>query len=64
MGRFEAMRRLETADLMLLATVVIWSLNFTVTKYALQHGFKPLAYSGVRFGAAALLFIGVTQARA
>ena len=63
MGRFEEMRRLELADLMLLVTVVIWSLNFTVTKYALQHGFKPLAYSGVRFGAAALLFIGVTQAR-
>ncbi len=57
------MRRLELADLMLLATVVIWSLNFTVTKYALDHGFKPLAYGGVRFAAAALLFVGVTYVR-
>ena len=57
------MRRLETADLMLLVTVSIWSLNFTVTKYVLDSGFKPLAYGGVRFGAAALLFTGVTYAR-
>jgi drug/metabolite transporter (DMT)-like permease len=57
------MRRPETADLMLLVTVAIWSLNFTVTKYVLNHGFKPLAYGGVRFGAAALLFTGVTYAR-
>jgi drug/metabolite transporter (DMT)-like permease len=63
MGSFEAMRRLELADLMLLVTVVIWSLNFTVTKYALNHGFKPLAYSGVRFAAAAVLFVGVTWMR-
>src|SRR6266496_5323574 len=63
MGRVERVRRPEIADLMLFATVVIWSLNFTVTKYVLNHGFKPLAYSGVRFTAAALLFIGVTWVR-
>ncbi|HWH53955.1 MAG TPA: DMT family transporter [Gaiellaceae bacterium] len=57
------MRRPEAADLMLLVTVGIWSLNFTVTKYVLNHGFRPLAYSGIRFGAAALLFIGVTWSR-
>ena len=48
---------------MLLVTVMIWSLNFTVTKYVLNHGFKPLAYSGVRFTAAAALFVGVTWLR-
>ena len=48
---------------MLLVTVMIWSLNFTVTKYVLSHGFKPLAYGGLRFSAAALLFIGITWAR-
>ena len=63
MGRVEQVRRLELADLMLLVTVMIWSLNFTVTKYVLNSGFKPLAYGGVRFGAAALLFTGVTYAR-
>jgi drug/metabolite transporter (DMT)-like permease len=57
------MRRPELADLMLLVTVVIWSLNFTVTKYVLNHGFKPLAYGGIRFGAAALLFAGLTYTR-
>jgi len=63
MGRVEQVRRLEAADLMLLVTVMIWSLNFTVTKYVLSHGFKPLAYGGLRFSAAALLFIGITWVR-
>jgi drug/metabolite transporter (DMT)-like permease len=48
---------------MLLVTVMIWSLNFTVTKYVLSHGFKPLAYGAIRFSAAALLFIGITWVR-
>jgi drug/metabolite transporter (DMT)-like permease len=63
MGRVERVRRPELADVMLLVTVVIWSLNFTVTKYVLNHGFRPLAYSGFRFSAAALLFTGFTYAR-
>ena len=63
MGSFGEMRRPETADVMLLVTVVIWSLNFTVTKYVLDNGFKPLAYGGVRFAAAAALFAGVTYGR-
>jgi drug/metabolite transporter (DMT)-like permease len=45
---------------MLLATVVIWALNFTVTRYVLQHGFQPLAYSSVRYGIAATLFAAFT----
>lgn len=48
---------------MLLVTVVIWSLNFTVTKYVLNHHFRPLAYSGLRFAAAAALFAGVVWFR-
>jgi drug/metabolite transporter (DMT)-like permease len=57
------MRRPELADLMLLVTVVIWSLNFTVTKYVLNQGFRPLAYGAIRFSAAALLFAGLTYGR-
>jgi drug/metabolite transporter (DMT)-like permease len=53
------MRR-PTADLMLLATVSLWALNFTVSKYILDQGFHPLAYSAVRYGAAALVFAGIT----
>ena len=41
MGRFERVRRPELADLMLLATVTLWALNFTVTKYVISHGFQP-----------------------
>ncbi len=53
------MRR-PTADLMLLATVSLWALNFTVSKYILEHGFHPLAYSSIRYACAALLFAGIT----
>ncbi len=56
------MRRLSTVDLMLLATVVIWALNVTATKYILEHGFKPLAYAAVRYGLAALVFAALTVA--
>lgn len=45
---------------MLLATVSIWAFNFTVTRYVLTHGFDPLAYSALRFGAAATLVSGIT----
>jgi drug/metabolite transporter (DMT)-like permease len=47
---------------MLLGTVALWALNFTVSKYILDHGFKPLAYSSVRYACAALIFIAITLA--
>jgi drug/metabolite transporter (DMT)-like permease len=55
-------RRLSTVDLMLFATVVIWAFNLTVTKYVLTHGFRPLSYSAIRYGAAAIVFAGLTLA--
>jgi drug/metabolite transporter (DMT)-like permease len=57
------MRRPELADLMLLATVTLWALNFTVTKYVISHGFAPVAYGAMRFGAAAVLFGAITWYR-
>ena len=45
---------------MLVATVTLWALNFTVTKYVISHGFQPIAYSCLRFGGAALIFLGIT----
>lgn len=45
---------------MLLVTVSIWAFNFTVTRYALTHGFQPLAYSSLRFAAAAVVVSGIT----
>jgi drug/metabolite transporter (DMT)-like permease len=57
------MRHRLPADVLLLVTVLFWSFNFTVVKYALTHGWLPLAYSSVRFGIGALLFSGFTYAR-
>jgi drug/metabolite transporter (DMT)-like permease len=57
------MRRPEPADLMLLATVTLWGLNFTVTKYVLSHDFQPLAYASLRFSAAAAMLTGIAYAR-
>ena len=45
---------------MLLVTVSIWAFNFTVTRYALTHGFEPLAYSATRFAAAAIVVSSIT----
>jgi drug/metabolite transporter (DMT)-like permease len=53
-------RRITAAEGMLLATVTIWAFNFTVTRYAVTHGFQPLAYSALRFSAAALIVSGIT----
>ncbi len=47
---------------MLLATVSLWALNFTVSKYILDHGFHPLAYSSIRYACAAIIFAGITLA--
>jgi drug/metabolite transporter (DMT)-like permease len=54
--------RPRPVDLMLLTTVVLWALNLTVSRYILLHGFAPLAYSTVRYAAAALVFVAITVA--
>ncbi len=45
---------------MLLTTIGLWSLNLTVSRYILTHGFAPLAYASVRYGLAALVFCAIT----
>lgn len=57
------MRHRIHPDVLLLVTVVLWGFNFTAAKYALTHGFQPLAYSSLRFGLGALLFSAVTFGR-
>jgi len=57
------MRRISTVDLMLLLTVLLWALNFTVTKYAIEHGFHPLVYSTIRYAFGATIFAGITYRR-
>jgi drug/metabolite transporter (DMT)-like permease len=63
LGSVEEMRRPELADLMLVATVTLWALNFTVTKYVISHGFQPIAYGCLRFAGAGLIFGAITWAR-
>ncbi len=54
------MRRPSTVEVMLLTTIVLWSLNLTVSRYVLTHGFQPLAYATVRYGLAVVVFITLT----
>ncbi|HET7568541.1 MAG TPA: DMT family transporter [Gaiellaceae bacterium] len=57
------MRRASPVDAMLLGTVLLWALNITVTKYMLDHGWKPLAYGTIRYFAAIALFWAFTYRR-
>ena len=41
---------------MLLGAVLLWALNITVSKYMLEHGWRPLAYGTIRYFAAISLF--------
>lgn len=46
---------------MLGATVLLWALNLSVSRYILLHGFQPLAYATVRYGLAAVVFLVVAR---
>jgi drug/metabolite transporter (DMT)-like permease len=53
-------RRPTTVEFMLLATILLWALNLSVTRYILTHGLLPLSYASVRYGLAAAIFVGLT----
>ncbi len=44
-------------------TVLLWSGSYTATRYAVTHGFEPLAYSAVRFFIGAVVFVVVVLVR-
>jgi drug/metabolite transporter (DMT)-like permease len=48
---------------MLLFCVTVWGFNFTVSKYALGHGFAPLSYAAPRFAIATVLFVVIAYVR-
>ncbi len=55
------MRRPDRVELMLLVVVLLWGLNLPVSRYLLTSGgLEPLAYSTLRYGAAALIFVALT----
>jgi drug/metabolite transporter (DMT)-like permease len=45
---------------MLLTTILLWSLNLSVTKYILEHGLEPLSYATVRYALAGAIFVVLT----
>jgi drug/metabolite transporter (DMT)-like permease len=49
-------RRVSPVDVMLLATVVIWGLNTTSSRYLVTNGVHPLAYASTRYFLAIVLF--------
>ena len=48
-----------SAELILIVTVLLWSGSYTATRYAVTHGFEPVAYSAVRFAIGSLIFVSV-----
>lgn len=53
-------RRPSTVEFMLLATILLWSLNLSVTKYILGEGVAPLSYATIRYALAAVIFVALT----
>jgi drug/metabolite transporter (DMT)-like permease len=54
---------LRQGDAILLAAAVLWALNLSVGKYALSHGFSPLAYAGPRNAIAGGVFLAAAARR-
>jgi drug/metabolite transporter (DMT)-like permease len=50
----------SSVHLSLVVVVTLWALNVTAVRYVVTHGVSPLAYSTIRYAAAALLFGLVT----
>ncbi len=49
-----------SAQVLLLAAVLLWSANFTAVKFSLTHGFSPLSFAALRWTFAALALTAVT----
>ena len=54
------MRRPTSVELMLLATILLWALNLSVTKVILEHGLEPLSYATLRYALAGAIFVVLT----
>ncbi len=54
------MRRPTSVELMLLTTILLWSLNLSVTKYILDNGLEPLSYATARYALAGAIFVALT----
>ncbi|MFQ5426296.1 MAG: DMT family transporter [Gaiellales bacterium] len=52
-----------SGELMLVATVLLWGLGFSTSRYAVTHGFAPLQYSAPRFVLGGLIMVGIVVIR-
>lgn len=48
-----------SAEAILIVTVLLWSGSYTASRYAVTHGFEPVAYSAVRFAIGSVIFVVV-----
>ena len=48
-----------SAELILIVTVLLWSGSYTASRYAVTHGFEPVAYSATRFLVGSVIFVAV-----
>jgi len=55
-------RRVTSTDLIILSVVIIWGLNFTIVKFALQS-LSPLTFNTLRFSMATVLLLLITRLR-
>ncbi len=51
------------AEGFLLATVLLWSFNFTAFRYGVTHGFAPLSYAPLRWGLAGITLVVLARLR-
>lgn len=51
------------ADVLLLFVVAIWSCNFSINRYGVTRGFDPLAFAGLRYLIAGIIFTAITLRR-
>jgi drug/metabolite transporter (DMT)-like permease len=49
------------ADSLLLATMVLWSFNFTATRYGVTHAFQPVVYAALRWTIAGVALALIVQ---
>lgn len=49
--------RFSVIDIMLIAMSLIWGINFSIVKSALNEGFYPLSFNSLRFGSASLFLL-------
>ncbi len=56
------MRRVP-AEGFLLATVLLWSFNFTAFRYGITHGFAPLTYAPLRWALAGVARVALARLR-